>query len=166
MPAFRSTREAKEYLAGRILAEARRQGNPLTDLERKMLYFSETGWTLPDMAEASAEFDRTCDQDAYEQKIAALARSLLARGQSQYDIEAWNHAIEKLTEEDHYLLVLIGAGKRSSPPDRRQPMPEQEPAESAIEPPSGRLPKILVAAMICVVVLGLCTLLVVALGGP
>jgi hypothetical protein len=166
MPVFRSTREAKEYLAGRILAEARREGHPLSDVERKMLYFAETGWTLPDMAEASAEFDRTCNQDEYEQKIAALVRNLLARSQGGYEREAWDQAVEKLSEEDHYLLVLIGAGKRSAVPDRSEPMPEPDAAEAEIEPSPGRTSRVLVAAMICVVVLGLCTLLVVALDGP
>ena len=111
MPEFGSIREAKDYLAGRIAAQAEREGNPLSEVERKMLYFSETGWTLPDMAEVSAEFDRAYDQDAYEQKIAGLVRGVQAaqNAGSQAERQEWIRAMKRLSKEDHYLLVLIGA---------------------------------------------------------
>jgi hypothetical protein len=70
-------REAKEYLAERIAAEAAREGKPLTEIERKMLYFTETGWTLPDMIQVNAEFERRdYDYDTYERKILGLAREI------------------------------------------------------------------------------------------
>jgi len=37
-----------------------------------MLYFTESGWTLPDIMKVSVDFDREYDQDKYEQKIAKL----------------------------------------------------------------------------------------------
>jgi len=63
---FPTVRAAKEYLAGKITEQAVREGAPLTEVERKMLYFSETGWTLPGIMAVSEEFDRDCDQDEYE----------------------------------------------------------------------------------------------------
>jgi hypothetical protein len=106
---FRTIREAKEYLTGRIVDEAKRESTPLTEIERKMLYFTETGWTLPDMMAVSAEFDREYDQDEYEQKIGGLVQRLLARDEAQTDRQAWDDAVVKLADEDHYLLVLINA---------------------------------------------------------
>jgi len=108
---FRTIREAKDYLAGRIAEEAERDGTPLTDVERKMLYFTETGWTLPDMKQVSAEFDRDYDQGEYEKKIGALADRIQSRlqGQSQQERESWNRALQKLSQGDHYLLVLVDA---------------------------------------------------------
>ena len=50
MPAqgdFAGSMEAKQFLVSRIAEEARRQNEPLPDLEEKMLYFSETFPTLP-----------------------------------------------------------------------------------------------------------------------
>ncbi len=44
---FSNVRAAKVYLAGKITEQAEREGAPLTEVERKMLYFSETDWTLP-----------------------------------------------------------------------------------------------------------------------
>ncbi len=108
---FRSVREAKEYLVGVIAKEAENTGTPLTEVERKMLYFTETGWTLPDMKEVSSEFDRNCDQDKYEDKIASIVARIDARlAQERQDGRmAWDRALEKLSEGDHYLLVLVNA---------------------------------------------------------
>ena len=44
-----NTRSAKEFIVQCIVDEAQREGVPLTETERKMLYFSETHWTLPDI---------------------------------------------------------------------------------------------------------------------
>jgi len=88
-----------------------------------MLYFSETGWTLPDMAEVSAKFDRDYDQDEYEQKIVGLIRKIEAddHAHNQEEKEDWDRAIEKLSEGDHYLQVMIDpsfspAGRAVRPP--------------------------------------------------
>lgn len=106
---FSTIKEAKDYLAEKIAAEAEREGIPLSEIERKMLYFSEMDWTLPDMASVSAEFDREYDQDDYEQKITGLARRIEERNRTENPEEktAWHDAIKKLSEGDNYLTVLI-----------------------------------------------------------
>ena len=112
--AIPSVRKAKEYLIGRIVAEAEREGVPLSDIERKMLYFSETDWTLPGILDVNAGFERDYDDAAYEEKIAWLVRSLQAHATSE-EQETWDDAVIKLSEGDHYLLVMIGAGSRKDP---------------------------------------------------
>jgi hypothetical protein len=106
---FTTIKEAKDLLAGIIAAEAKREGVPLSELEFKMLYFSETDWTLPDMAAVSAEFDRDCDANEYEQKIARLVQKIEARNlaQNPAEEEAWDEALLTLSEGDHYLSVMI-----------------------------------------------------------
>jgi len=106
MAQFATVREAKEYLIGRIVAQADGDGTALSDVERKMLYFSETGWTLPDMMTVSHKFDESYDQDDYEKKIAGIVRRI---HEEQPDDPSWDDAVHCLAEEDHYLLVLIGA---------------------------------------------------------
>jgi len=108
---FKTVRDAKDFLAGKIVEEAEREGAPLTEVERKMLYFTETGWTLPDMKEVSAEFDRDYDQGEYEQKIGGLAVRLQAclEVQGEQGRETWDRAMEKLSQGDHYMLVLVDA---------------------------------------------------------
>ncbi len=105
MNSFRTVREAKEYLIRRILAQADRDGVPLSDVERNMLYFTETGWTLPNMMEISRDFDRNYDQDEYENKIGQIIRRINHEPDS--DRDDWNRAVKRLRAEDHYLLVMI-----------------------------------------------------------
>jgi hypothetical protein len=111
-------REAKEFLVSRIIAEARRENVPLSDVETKMLYFSETGWTLPDMAAANEAFDRDYEQEAYEGKIATLIRNLYAnaRTNNREELDSWNGAVRTIATEDHYLLVLIDRAKAAGRP--------------------------------------------------
>jgi hypothetical protein len=109
MKIFSSGREAKEFLVSHIIAEAESDNVPLSEVERKMLYFTESGWTLPDIMEVSAEFDREYDQDDYEQKIAALvvkADGRIRKGSGD-EYDKWWAAIRLLEREDHYISVMI-----------------------------------------------------------
>ena len=72
MNAVRDAREAKEFLISKIVAEAQRENAPLSETERKMLYFTESGWTLPDITQVNEQFDREYNQDEYEKKIARI----------------------------------------------------------------------------------------------
>jgi hypothetical protein len=106
--AFSTAREAKEFLVNHILSQAQRDGVSLSDAERKMLYFSETAWTLPDMAEVNEEFDNCHDQGGYERKIAGIVRNIQrARTPEKSEECNWERAVNTLRTEDHYLLVLI-----------------------------------------------------------
>ena len=109
MKAFHSGQEAKEFLVSEIVAEAQRENIPLSEVERKMLYFTESGWTLPDIMQVNEDFDREYDQDEYEHKIAKLVTNVnnrIRKGSTEvYD--QWRAAIRFLQQEDHYILVMI-----------------------------------------------------------
>jgi len=109
MQAFHGGREAKEFLISEIVAEAQRENAPLSEIERKMLYFTESGWTLPDMMKVSEDFDREYDQDKYEHKIANLVTKAdgRMRKSSPNDYDRWWAAIRFLQREDHYISVMI-----------------------------------------------------------
>jgi hypothetical protein len=79
-----------------------------------MLYFTESGWTLPNIMAVNAEFDRDYDRDEYEEKIGGLVRRIEEGLESGDELEKddWYSAVVELSEEDHYLLVLIDAGSR------------------------------------------------------
>lgn len=111
MPRFADEREAKEFAIGLIVSEADREGAPLSELERKMLYFSENGWTIPGMPETAQRFESEYDSGQYEKKIAALTKKLQKRLKSDdpKTLKAWLDALKKLSEGDHYLLVLVQA---------------------------------------------------------
>jgi hypothetical protein len=109
MKGFHSGREAKEFLISKLVAEAKCENVPLSEVERKMLYFTESGWTLPDIMKVNEDFDREYDQDDYEHKIAKLiakADKRIRKG-SREDYDKWWAAIRFLQQEDHYILVMI-----------------------------------------------------------
>ena len=101
--------EAKEFLVSRIVDEARRRHVGLSELERKMLYFSENYPTLPDMMEVSNQFEAEYDDEKYEKKIKKLSRRAFVRDQEESpgNIPLWREAISLLKKEDHYILVML-----------------------------------------------------------
>jgi hypothetical protein len=109
MHALHSGREAKEFLISRIVAEAKNENTPLSEVERKMLYYTESGWTLPDMTEVAEKFDGEYDQSKYEKKIARLIRKAYKETykQSREEYDAWWAAVHFLDKEDHYISVMI-----------------------------------------------------------
>lgn len=109
MRTFRTQRDALDFIVGEISAEALRQNIPLSKIERKILYFSETDPTLPDMKSVDAEFDRDYDEDTYERKIAALLSRIISKNRDGNDEERanWDAAIAKASEGDYYLFVMF-----------------------------------------------------------
>ena len=111
----------KEFLVSRIITESQRERVPLSEVERKMLYFSETAWTLPDIGEVNDAFDREDNQAEYEQKIGRLIRNLRtnASANDREEFDAWTEAVSAIRRQDHYLLVLIDAAESSTLSARR-----------------------------------------------
>lgn len=109
MQTFLTARDAKEFLINRIVAEAELEGVSLSEVERKMLYYSETASTVPDIKDVNEAFERDYDQAKYERKIAKLVDSARARDsdEDRNDSDGWSEAIRLLGKEDHYLLVLV-----------------------------------------------------------
>jgi hypothetical protein len=120
MSNFGSAHDAKEFLVAKIVEEAQREGISLPEVERKMLYFSETDWTLPDIRDVSDTFNREYDEDDYERKIARLISNARtrARKENAHDVKAWADAVRVLAKGDHYLSLLIdqAASIRPVPP--------------------------------------------------
>ena len=113
MQTLPNTRASKEFLIRCIEQEAQRQGTPLTDTERGMLYYSESAWTLPNISEIDEAFARECDPTIYERMIVQLIRKFKARARhdSPAELEDWNRAVRAINSEDHYLLVMIRAAE-------------------------------------------------------
>ena len=109
MNRFASGRDALEFLASRIIAEAQREGVALSEVERKMLYFSETAPTIPDIMEVNDAFDREYNQDDYERKIARLVGNARnrARREGADDLKVWSDAERALSRYDYYLQVIL-----------------------------------------------------------
>jgi hypothetical protein len=108
--------QAKEFLISQILEEAGREGIELSEIERKMLYFTETQATLPDMAGISDAFDEQYSSAAYEKKISTLVKNAFkrARSESSETTASWTTAAGNLQKEDHYLSVMVDAGMEAA----------------------------------------------------
>jgi hypothetical protein len=94
------------------------EGVPLSEVEGKMLYLSETGHKLSDMEVVHDAFERYHDIQEYEERITGLIRGLLERDQASDPkaLKAWDQAVRKLGREDHYVLSLIQTSGESSRP--------------------------------------------------
>lgn len=103
-------REAKELLIATITQQAQREGTPLSEIETKMLYYSEVDWMPYDPAEVNADFEAQYDTGEYETKISSLIRSFCvwAKEHAPELLASWKSAAKALHKEDHYILVLIG----------------------------------------------------------
>jgi hypothetical protein len=88
--AFHSGREAKGFLISQIVAEAQSENVLLSEVERKMLYFTESGWTLPDMMKVSENFDREYDQDleALRLTVCRFVRGTNPLGKDHFEVVA------------------------------------------------------------------------------
>jgi hypothetical protein len=102
--------EAKEFLISRIVEEANSENVPLSDLERRMLTFSETYPSAPDMYEIAEQFDKEYDTVEYEAKITELLRNAYRadRKHSTENTQKWGDARTALRREDHYIKVMHG----------------------------------------------------------
>ena len=116
--------EAKAWIIRHILAEAAFEKLPLDSLEERMLEYSETAGTPPDLVELNTAFDSKHDQGEYEQKIVSLIRSLVTRlrAEDTATLDRWYQAVGVIGNEDHYLMVMItqahAAPRRKPPFDR------------------------------------------------
>jgi hypothetical protein len=101
---------AKQFLISRVIAEAELERVPLSDVEKKMLHFTEVHPSLPDIYDVYAEFERDYNSDEYEKKVAGLLKNARDndRKPSADAEQQWKDALNALRAEDHYILVMTG----------------------------------------------------------
>ena len=100
--------EAKNFLVQEIAIEAQLEGTPLSDLERRMLYFTESEDATEDPAALNEQFEKEYDTAEYEKKISRLMSHAYRRSKkdSSEKLRLWNEAIHVLRKGDHYILVF------------------------------------------------------------
>jgi len=101
---------AKQFLISSVIEEAGVEQVSLSEVEKKMLYFTEVHPSLPDIYEVNTEFERDYDSDEYEAKIAGLLKNARDRDRqsSPSREQDWKDALDALKHEDHYILVMVG----------------------------------------------------------
>ena len=104
-------REAKDFLVQQAAEQAALEGVPLSDLEKRMMYFTESGYVPEDPIRLNDEFEAEYDSDEYEAKISQLLHRAYQRLRKENDSarKNWDLAIKCLRRGDHYLLVMWDA---------------------------------------------------------
>jgi hypothetical protein len=100
------TTSSKQFVINRIVDQARLEGVSLTDIEIRMLRFTEATSEAKDL-EAAAIFERDYNDAEYEAKIANLIRHVYEQDKHSGQEEAWNQALARLASGDLYLNVMI-----------------------------------------------------------
>jgi len=105
-------REAKDFLVQQTAEQAQIDGVALSELEKRMMYFTESGYVPEDPIALNEEFERQYETDEYEAKIAKLLNHayLRARKENEETRRRFDGAIKSLRRGDHYLLVMWDAG--------------------------------------------------------
>jgi|HubBroStandDraft_1064217.scaffolds.fasta_scaffold00410_5 hypothetical protein len=103
--------EAKQFLASRIVDQAILEGVEFSELERKMLFYSETHPSLPDMDTVLIEFDQTYNMVPYERVVSPLICNVYRRDRKDPALALqWKDARKSLRWEDHYIKVMLNRG--------------------------------------------------------
>jgi len=103
---------AKRFFVDRIVAQATKEGHPLSENERWMLSFSESDPEfVVDQSRVAALAAEISDAD-YESKVAELAkRACASEIASNPDALAdYRDAFRVLNQGDHYILIMLKAG--------------------------------------------------------
>ena len=115
------TKQAKDFLVQQAAEQAARESVPLSETEKKMMYFTESDTTSCDNpVTLNEEFEAQYDTAEYETKISRLLHHAYDRLKLE-DPEGrrtWDQAIRMLRRGDHYFLVLWDIKPTSEHPTR------------------------------------------------
>jgi hypothetical protein len=113
-----NTKQAKDFLSQQAADQAALDNTPFSDIERRMMYFTESDpESCHDPLALNDEFEAQCDIAEYEAKLSHLLQRAYERLKTEDPSrkETWDEAIHELRKGDHYLLVFWHA---KSPPER------------------------------------------------
>jgi hypothetical protein len=102
------TLEAKDFLVQQTAQQAQLESVPFSDLEKRMLYFTESGYVPEDPVKLNDEFEAQYETEEYEAKVSRLLHHAYQRLRKENDAarKNWDIAIKCLRRGDHYLLVM------------------------------------------------------------
>lgn len=121
------TLEAKDFLIQQTAEQAALENVSLSDLERRMMYFTETDECPEDPIALNEAFEAKYNMEEYEAKVSSLLHHAYRRLRKQSDqkLRMWDSAIKRLKQGDHYLLVMW-----DMQPGGAQPSGERPPYDS------------------------------------
>ncbi len=103
-----NVREAKDFLINQTAEQASLDAVPLSELEKRLMYFTESDDSCENPVALNAEFEAQYDAAEYEQKITRLMAHAYRRIKKEGPerLRLWNDAFRVLQKSDHYILVF------------------------------------------------------------
>jgi hypothetical protein len=111
-----NTKQAKDFLVEQAVEQATLDGVPLADVEKRMMYFTESDPASCDNPiELNDEFEAEHETKEYETKISRLLHHAHRRLKEENPerVRNWDQAIRTLRKGDHYLLVMVDQSSES-----------------------------------------------------
>jgi hypothetical protein len=110
-------RGAKDFLVQQTVEQASAEHLPFSDLEKRMMYFTETGDCPEDPIVLNNAFEAEYDSTAYEKKVSRLMAQAYRRikQESPERLRLWNEAVCTLRKGDHYILGFLPPSTRGRP---------------------------------------------------
>ena len=111
-----NTKQAKDFLVEQTVEQAALEGVPLADVEKRMMYFTESDTSSCDNPiELNDEFEAQYETKEYENKISRLLHHAYKRLKEENPerVRNWDQAIRTLRKGDHYLLVMVDQSSES-----------------------------------------------------
>ncbi|MGA2900633.1 MAG: hypothetical protein ABSF40_10440 [Candidatus Acidiferrales bacterium] len=105
------TKEAKDFLADQAAQQAALDHTPISDLEKRMMYFTESDpASCGDPFRLHDEFEEKYDTAEYEAKMSRLLHRAYKRlkAENPGGKLQWDEAMSTLEKGDHYVLLLSG----------------------------------------------------------
>jgi hypothetical protein len=109
-PRVTQVSEAKDFLVKQTAIQAALDGVTLSDVEKRMMCFTEGPDATEHPTELNDEFEAEHDTATYEAKVSKLLRRAYARVKKENPETArtFNDSLLILKKGDHYMLVLWG----------------------------------------------------------
>lgn len=106
-----NTKDAKNFLVEQAAQQSALDRTPLSDLERRMMYFTESDpASCGDPVSLNEEFEEKHDTAEYEAKMSRLLHRAYKRLKAENlgGKFQWDEAISTLEKGDHYVVLLVG----------------------------------------------------------
>jgi hypothetical protein len=116
-----NTKQAKDFLVEQTVEQAALEGVPLADVEKRMMYFTESdAASCDDPIALNDEFEAQYETKEYEAKISRLLHHAYTRLKQENPERRrnWDQAVRTLRKGDHYCLVMWDTKPPSEHPTR------------------------------------------------
>ena len=113
-----NTREAKDFLVQQTTEQVALDHVPFSDLERRMMYFTESGDCPEDPLALNDAFEAEYNSGEYERKVSKLMHHAYQRIRKENPdaTRQWEgHYWDPPQGGDHYILVLWGQERQERP---------------------------------------------------